>query len=259
MPSNDVVSSAAILLNHLESSDELEIPHLMRRIRDLLSEKLAPVSEDCLKRTATIEPSSDGDTGDDSDGSHVTEPTSRFENDLILLGFRLSVLQLADNHNPIYLDVQFLQTSTKEYVIKEFSAQSAGSPTAWITVKSPADVEPNTYTNDYVTTVLNGLEWSTGVIDIDQLRSTTSVLFKNGRRIYMKGLDKIQVVVRILNIPRQDIVDLFFLPKLEILRSNVTMEEECPFHRRLSKSLSCAKRNTHAMFIYHTDEKINGD
>lgn len=253
MSDNNVLTAVAILLNHLESGNRPEVPFLMRRIRDLLLERLAPVGED--NRTPTVLAEST-DTATEYDDWHETEPMSHIDDKGILERFKKAVRELESSENPIYLDVQFLLKSTGGYVIKEFSAQCAGSPTAWITVKSPANARPNAC-NEYTTTRVNGLDWDTGVIELDDLRTTTSELFRKGRRIFMKGVDKVTAVVQILKIPRKDIVELSHLQTLRSLRRHVTMDDECPFHRHLSQSFACAKRHTNALLIHHTDETVN--
>lgn len=311
------IDGAAHLLDHLLSGEDLPIPHVMRKIRDLLEERLA---DSRIPPAVKEDPTSSYGDGDDhrqengklalapSDGytvrrfvENVTPVTSKdtpseqrpfaddstvrrivenvtpststaaplygdgddrreeneepaltpleerySEDDSAIRTFVENVASLKSTDAPLYVDAQFLMTDTGDYVVKEFSAECRGGPRAWITVKSPAGALPHEKENEYLRWRINGLEWHCGTMDLDDFGATVSGLFGGARMIYMKGYSKITAFTKCLGISRRNFVDPIDLPKLEILRTEVDMPEECPYHRN-KRRFNCAKWNTYAM------------
>lgn len=285
MSDTNIILIATMFLDYLESEESLlPIPHVMRRIHDLLVNRLAlgktrktvadvncelsaVIPEDSCTSTreqrhahevpTKPEPCPDEESPRKVENGGVTLSQSSTDAEKIIERFRDSVSVLEKADEPLYVDIQFLVTEDKEEVIKEFCAECPGFPAAWITVRAPADATPNETQNDFVKRRINGLEWRTGVIELDELRSMTKSLFGDGRQLYTKGLAKVRAITKHFSVSHRNIHDLSDLPCLSDLRRNVRLDDkdECPYHKHTWRShLACAKKHTRAMIIFQREQ-----
>lgn len=242
-----MIAAACEFLDHLEclheSGGELPTPFVMRRIHGLLTSMLQPQSSPPALATTFTDHRTTYQImfpGDIADSFMKSE--ERF-----IQMFREDINTLADMNTEIYVDIQCLN-SNKGCVIKEFSVTCVGGPTAWILVKCPFDSLPAP-DSQYVSSKLHGITWDTGYIDNLLLRLLTNRLFSQKRPVFVKGRQKVDVLVEMIQIPRLDITSLEDVPKLKALRE-IYSKTPCPYHQKLDSTLVCTTRHVKALVAY---------
>lgn len=262
-----LIDTATRFLDYLESGEKVQLPHVMNRIQHLLAQRLATVegkstlrisSETTGEVPKTVE-APENNTFWTDDVSEVTDdrlPGHAWREEEVLGGatddetiiqkFNAAVHVLERTDGPLYVDVLFLRTADGGYVIKEFCAECREGPVAWITVKSPSDTVQSTEENDYAANHIHGLNWDSGVMEPEELHSSTVGLFSGGRQVYVRGASKIDAVTATLAVIRRNVTDLVKLPKLQTLRRHVHLTEECPYHRN-KWWFACAKKHARAL------------
>lgn len=155
---------------------------------------------------------------------------------------------LAFKNQPIYVDVQCLMSVEKGEIIKEITI-CRNDLVAWIIVNSPANLTQVIRPNAFATSILHRLNWSAGLISVDDLRNVTSALFKRNTPVYVKGLGKAKILSTFLNVSRKQISSLDHIPRLVDLRKQF-LAEACPLHSHDS-NLCCTTRHTEFMMRFH--------
>lgn len=262
-----MIAAACEFLNELEraqkSGKELPVPFVMRRIRDLLNNSY----DSQPQPTKDIASSHSYDI---HHGSYNTQPTKEdkmppvhyrhkqknqklpTQKTDVLCHFLTSIRAMEAVKYPIYVDIKCLNTN-RGYIIKEFSARCLGAPTAWITIKSPAGVIPIQKDNDHLVTSVHGIHWDVGFIDVQQLCMYTNKLFRNNcRPVFVKGIQKVDILANALKIKKELIESLDEFPKLRSLRE-LYDPPACPYHRQLDKMMSCTLKHTFVLMAYHAD------
>ncbi|KAG8314671.1 hypothetical protein J6590_087509 [Homalodisca vitripennis] len=219
---DEMISATVIFLDHLEKlvgeRRELPIPHVMERIRSLLTERPSP-SE------AVVE--------------HVGQNPE-------VVAFQRAIREMTGGSSPLVVDVQCLWLN-KDYVIKEFAVTTDETAPTSITIRQAPEDNPQSRTNQFVVDRIHGIRWEDGLIDESELRNYTTALFAPGREVVVRSRDKVDILVYRLGINRSDVrVIAGDCPRFEVLR-NFYFSDGCVHHRGLSHRLGCASRHVHAM------------
>lgn len=220
--------------------EELPVPVVMRRISDLLAQKLQlrPAQKQQL-RPAESSCSSSGGNNSYTKRQRSTTRTCAIEE------FRNTIRAMESTSGPIYVDLQCLN-SNEGYVIKEFAAKCAGvASAAWIMIRSPSGAFPIARDNSHLLKSVHGISWDAGDIDECQLKAYTRRLFNN-RPVFVKGQQKLNLLATKLGVPEALITSLDTYPSLNRLRSMFS-SPPCLYHRRLDNSFLCATKHTHAL------------
>ena len=171
----------------------------------------------------------------------------------IVSEFRKAIQSMESLNTPIYIDIQWLNSSNKGIIIKDFTADCAGAPPAWIIVKSPpGDIPSNAFTVRHV----HGIEWDDDVTNEVSLRDCVSNLFNKDRPVFVKNQQKMNILINKLWIPRQLVTPLEDAPRLSDLCIFYN-PPSCPYHRHLNKTMACTSKHIHAMMSYQKEWKIN--
>lgn len=177
--------------------------------------------------------------------SSLSVHTFTMQSEDILKQFAESICALEALDKPVYVDIQCLK-STKGDIIKEFSAKCEDGPTAWIMVISPDEAQPVLKRNNHLRDQVHGIDWGTGHICIEKLRSITRTLFENNRRVFVKGRQKVAVLTKQLSIPLDNITTLNDCSQLIELRK-VFCAPSCVYHREMDDTLACSMKNVGAL------------
>ncbi|KAG8304331.1 hypothetical protein J6590_096376 [Homalodisca vitripennis] len=225
---SEMISATARFLDHLEKlvgeRRELPIPHVMERIRSLLTERPSP-PEAVVK--------------------HVGQNPE-------VVAFQEAIREMTAGKSPVVVDVQCLYSNT-DYVLKEFAVKTDKTAPTCITIRQAPEENPFSRRNAFVVENLHGIRWEDGLVDESELRNYTTTLFGTGREVVVKCRDKVDILVNRLEVRRSDVrVMGGNCPRLEVLK-DLHISDGCAYHRHLSHRLRCASKNVHAMACYRLE------
>lgn len=240
-----IVSAACHFLDELERfnhSEELPVPYIMKRIRDILRRKMILKNYEPKSYATPTEKLNHKPTIDNQESTTIAN-------------FRKAIRTIEWMDGSIYIDTQFLNSS-QGYIIKEISLRCPGSPAASILVRPPTEAHSTDASgcNRYCIEKIHGITWESGDIDILHLQSILSNLFNSGRTFVLKGPNKVDVLER-LGLCKSRIESIDEHPNLQSLRERYP-SPGCPYHRALYQDFACAQKHTYALMCHHQGGKL---
>lgn len=164
--------------------------------------------------------------------------------------FKIGIENIVASGKPVYLDIQMLYTEEGP-VIKEFSAACQDCETVCITSKVSGDLVWQVPGNEYAVEEIHGIPWDVGVIEENALRRITKNLFDGKRRVFVKGAEKRDSLVKRFGLRPNVIEDIYTKASLAVLVS-VYGGQLCPYHR--FTKLKCAMQHSEVLMAYSLEE-----